>query len=53
MLSVGQFLSRHTASLILSLSTVSIAAIAANPGIFLGGFIVRWNLRNEYYVAEK
>ncbi|QDQ02992.1 hypothetical protein FOH38_22515 [Lysinibacillus fusiformis] len=39
MLSVGQFLSRHTASLILSLSTVSIAAIAANPGIFLGGLL--------------
>ncbi|MET4562286.1 5-bromo-4-chloroindolyl phosphate hydrolysis family protein [Lysinibacillus parviboronicapiens] len=39
MLSVGQFLSRHTASLILSLSTVSIAAIAANPGFFLGGLL--------------
>lgn len=29
--------SRHTASLLISLSTVSITAFAANPGFFLGG----------------
>jgi len=39
MLSIGQFFSRHTASLFISLSTVSIAAIAANPGFFLGGLL--------------
>lgn len=39
MLSIGHFFSRHTASLIFSLSTVSIAVIAANPGFFLGGII--------------
>ncbi|CAM5200377.1 hypothetical protein LSPH26S_02598 [Lysinibacillus sphaericus] len=37
MLSIGQFFSRHTASLLISLSTVSITAFAANPGFFLGG----------------
>lgn len=39
MLSVGQFFSRHTASFFISLTTVSIAAIAANPGFFLGGLL--------------
>ncbi|MEX3743680.1 MULTISPECIES: 5-bromo-4-chloroindolyl phosphate hydrolysis family protein [Lysinibacillus] len=39
MLSVGQFFSRHTASVFISLSTVSIAAIAADPGFFLGGLL--------------
>ena len=39
MLSVGQFFSRHTISLFISLSTVSITAIAANPGFFLGGLL--------------
>lgn len=37
MLSVGNFLSRHTISFFISLSTVSIATIVANPGYFLGG----------------
>ncbi|MEK5332891.1 MULTISPECIES: 5-bromo-4-chloroindolyl phosphate hydrolysis family protein [unclassified Lysinibacillus] len=39
MLSIGQFFSRHTASLLISLSTVSITAFAANPGYFLGGLL--------------
>lgn len=39
MLSIGQFFSRHTASLLISLSTVSIAAFAVNPGFFLGGLL--------------
>ena len=39
MLSVGQFFSRHSASFLISLTTVSIAAIAANPGFFLGGLL--------------
>ena len=39
MLSVGQFFSRHTISLFISLSSVSITAIVANPGIFLGGLL--------------
>lgn len=39
MLSVGQFFSRHTASFLISLTTVSITAIAANPGFFLGGLL--------------
>ncbi|MCL1698213.1 5-bromo-4-chloroindolyl phosphate hydrolysis family protein [Lysinibacillus sp. BPa_S21] len=39
MLSVGKFFSRHTASFLISLSTVSITAIAANPGFFLGGLL--------------
>lgn len=39
MLSVGQFFSRHSASFLISLTTVSIAAIAANPGFFLGSLL--------------
>lgn len=39
MLSVGQFFSRHTASFLISLTTVSITAIAASPGYFLGGIL--------------
>ena len=39
MLSVGQFFSRHTISLFISLSSVSITAIVANPGFFLGGLL--------------
>lgn len=39
MLSVGQFFSRHTISLFISLSSVSITAIIANPGFFLGGLL--------------
>lgn len=39
MLSVGQFFSRHVASFFISLTTVSIATIAANPGFFLGGLL--------------
>lgn len=39
MLSVGQFFSRHAASFFISLTTVSIATIAANPGFFLGGLL--------------
>jgi len=39
MLSVGQFFSRHTASFLISLTTVSITAIAASPGYFLGGLL--------------
>lgn len=39
MLSVGQFFSRHTISFFISLSSVSIAAIATNPGYFLGGLL--------------
>lgn len=39
MLTVGQFFSRHTISLFISLSSVSIAAITANPGFFLGGLL--------------
>lgn len=39
MLSVGQFFSRHSISLFISLSSVSIAAIIANPGFFLGGML--------------
>lgn len=37
MLSVKQFFTRHTASFFISLTTVSFAAIVANPGYFLGG----------------
>ncbi|KOS68452.1 hypothetical protein AEA09_07725 [Lysinibacillus contaminans] len=39
MLSVGQFFSRHTISFFISLSSVSIAAIVANPGYVLGGLL--------------
>ena len=39
MLSVGQFFSRHTISFFISLSSVSIATIATNPGFFLGGLL--------------
>ncbi|MEB2279387.1 5-bromo-4-chloroindolyl phosphate hydrolysis family protein [Lysinibacillus xylanilyticus] len=39
MLSVGQFFSRHTASFLISLTTVSITTIAASPGYFLGGIL--------------
>ncbi len=52
MLSVKQFFTRHTASFFISLTTVSFAAIVANPGYFLGGLFFCWNLRDEYSVAE-
>ncbi|GLC89126.1 5-bromo-4-chloroindolyl phosphate hydrolysis family protein [Lysinibacillus piscis] len=39
MLTVGHFFSRHTASFLLSLTTVSITAIATNPGLFLGSLL--------------
>ena len=45
MLSVGQFFSRHSASFLISLTTVSIAAIAANLDSSLVVYCLRVPMR--------